>query len=109
MAVPENEKPGALQERHRLWNHDMVTLSRPVISLKRAAPANPAARLSPLVPQMPEPLLTMFWFVWAVDGQRPKKRHATLELAMAEAHRLRSIAPDRVFFVYSAVRVEETP
>jgi hypothetical protein len=79
----------------------MTNLTRPVLSLKRCTP-KPSAESAP----DPAPSLSRFYFVWAPDGQRPKKRHATAEVAHAEAARLRAIAPGRQFLVYEAHRLE---
>jgi hypothetical protein len=70
----------------------MTNLPRPTLSLKRPAPEADAT----------SPPIRQFFFVWALDGQRPKKRHATAEAAHAEAARLRGIAPKRQFLVYEA-------
>ena len=56
----------------------------------------------------PDPVVNAarFWFIWQPNGYRPKKRHATLEAALAEAARL-STANHRIEFrVYEAQLVE---
>jgi hypothetical protein len=40
--------------------------------------------------------------VWYVDSNRIRKRHATRELAEAEATRLATQHPDRTFYVLQA-------
>jgi len=76
----------------------MSNVARPVLSLKRSEPAlRPSA--------LPEPLPDHFWFIWCPTQQRPKKRHASVELALAEAARLRHVAPEREFRVYEAREV----
>jgi len=69
-------------------------------------------------PQAPSPApapqpdaapITEFWFVWAPVELCPKKRHPTLAAALAEAKRLRSIAPQKTFHVFHAQQVQEQP
>jgi hypothetical protein len=79
----------------------MANLSRPILSLKRASPLS-SAKPAPV----PAPALSRFYFVWAPDGQRPKRRHASAEAAHAEAARLRGIAPERRFHVFEAHRID---
>jgi hypothetical protein len=75
----------------------MTSLPRPTLTLKRSAP-KPSAKPPPVL----APSIERFFFVWAPDGMRPKKRHPTAEAAQAEAARLRAIAPERQFLVYEA-------
>jgi hypothetical protein len=79
----------------------MTTVPRTTLTLKRCTP-KPSAKPAPV----PTPPLSRFYFVWAPDGQRPKKRHATAEAAHTEAARLRGIAPERQFLVYEARLLE---
>jgi hypothetical protein len=81
----------------------MTTLSRPTLSLKRSATTVRATSQRTMVASLQ---LVRFFFVWAPDGQRPKKRHATAEAAHTEAARLRTIAPERQFLVYEARRLD---
>ncbi len=80
----------------------MESILRNTLSLKRAEPAKVTAPVHAPPPRVPEALLAHFWFVWCPDGMRPKKRHASLELAQAEAQRLSASAPGRQFIVYEA-------
>jgi hypothetical protein len=48
----------------------------------------------------------LFWFVWNPARMRPKKRHSTLDLAIAEAGRLREAHPGESFHVFEARRCE---
>jgi hypothetical protein len=80
----------------------MQTLSRPVLSLKKdEAPRAEAEQQAPEVPK------TLFYFVWSPQANRPRKRHATLELAQSEAERLREEVPEKMFLVYEARIVGE--
>jgi hypothetical protein len=88
----------------------MPTISRPILRLKvhtSEPSAKPAQLAKPSQP--PEPLLEKFYFVWARDGMRPKRRHASAESAHAEAIRLCGIAPERQFLVYEARLLEVAP
>jgi hypothetical protein len=45
-----------------------------------------------------------FWLVWSPTGTHPpSKRHATRDLAVAEAERLAECAPSAEFYVLCAV------
>lgn len=69
------------------------TPRRPTLTLKQPA----APTVSPKLPTGPAlPInapATHFWINWRVDGQRPKKRHSTLERALVERDRLRAAYP----------------
>jgi hypothetical protein len=82
----------------------MTTVPRTTLTLKRSA-RQPSAKPAPV----PAPSVSRFYFVWARDGQRPKKRHARAEEAHAEAARLHGVAPERQFLVYEARRLEGAP
>jgi hypothetical protein len=71
---------------------------RPTLTLRRPREPEPV--------QEPGPA---FWFIWAPDGRRPKKRHATLEAAQHEAARLRALMPKRVFPVFEARLITAKP
>lgn len=81
----------------------MQNLTRETLTVKsrQTKPAVPPA--TPTAPL----LLTRFWFVWAPDALRPKRRHASLGDALTEARRLRGIAPERRFIVYKAIAIDE--
>ena len=86
-----------------------MIVHRATLSLKRPGldNSNQSGTQPPPTAQapVPEPPIERFWFVWATDALRPKKRHASAEAAHAEAQRLRSIAPEREFRVYEAREV----
>lgn len=44
-----------------------------------------------------------FWMVWNPSGRAPAVRHATEELAEAEAQRLARLCPGQVFIVLKAL------
>lgn len=76
----------------------MATITRPTLSLKRPAGARNASGSS----ADPRPAEERFWFVWSPTEYRPKRRHASLQTAEAEARRLAAIAPDKRFLVFEA-------
>lgn len=79
----------------------MQSLPRPILSLKSKDPGPlPAQECPP-----PIAALDHFWFLWNPLRTRPKKRHATIELARAERDRLRELLPDETFFIYEATRL----
>jgi hypothetical protein len=112
-----------------------MTVSRPVLKLKRPlkppsepvaapavatepavaqAPAQPVPPTEPLaVPQPPPPpevSSDRFYFVWAIGGAAPRRRHPTRESALTEVRRLRKVVLEKEFAVYEARRVvEELP
>lgn len=46
----------------------------------------------------------LYHFVWRKNGvYKPRRKHATLEIAMREAERLSALAPDAKFVVLAAV------
>jgi hypothetical protein len=102
MAVPATKRPGAVTSDTGLKDSPVPNVTRATLTLKRRT-LQPSAKPAP-VPEAP--YLERVFFVWAPDGLRPKKRHATAEAARAEAARLRAIAPEREFWVYEAHRVE---
>lgn len=69
------------------------TTTRPVLKLK------PRARIAPASGA------TCFWINWRSDGYRPKKRHATLESALAEKARLCALIPDATFRTFECREV----
>lgn len=69
------------------------TQNRPVLKLK------PRTRIPPARGA------TVFWINWRSDGYRPKKRHATLESALAEKERLRALIPDANFHTFECKEV----
>jgi hypothetical protein len=87
----------------------------------------PARRTLTLRPQRPAPVAqpvrvapnarqslpinapaTHFWINWRVDGQRPKKRHSTLERALAELERLRGVHPGADIHTFECRLVERS-
>jgi hypothetical protein len=83
---------------------DTKTLHGGVLTLKGIQPRFDAPVRPRAAP--PIPVLDEFWFVWAPDGVRPKRRHASLESVQAEVQRLREIEPNRQFFIYRAVAIK---
>lgn len=75
-----------------------ATTRRPTLKLK-PAPAT-RARLPAGTPTVP------FWINWRRDAYRPKKRHATLESALAERERLRALFPDAAINTFECQLVE---
>jgi hypothetical protein len=47
-----------------------------------------------------------FWFCWRTTGPRPKRRHASLESALAERARLKEQDPRARFLVFRAEEVK---
>ena len=84
--------------------------SRPVLKLKRAeapAPIAPPEAAHVPAPSASSVPLERFWFIWCPQSDRaPRKRHGSLEAALAESQRLKKIAPERGEFpVYCAIVV----
>lgn len=50
--------------------------------------------------------LEAFYIVWARSVGKPKRRHATIEAAQAEAARLRELNPDTEYLVYACTMVQ---
>jgi hypothetical protein len=73
------------------------TTNRPVLKLK------PRTRIPPARGA------TCFWINWRSDGYRPKKRHATLESALAERDRLRLLIPDATFRTFECREMSVPP
>jgi hypothetical protein len=73
---------------------------------KRATAQLPArATLKP--PMRPAPGQT---FVnWRVGGSRPKRKHSTLQAALAERKRILSLHPDAIVIVYELIPVYGRP
>ena len=46
-----------------------------------------------------------FWILWNPANRRPAKRHATLDLALAEQQRLQAENPGAEFWAYECRRV----
>jgi hypothetical protein len=83
-------------------------LQKPAAPPPPPPPPQPSPPLPPAAaPAEAEVALEEFWFIWCTTGSRPKRRHPTLESAQAEAARLRSLAPDRVFHIFAAKLVQE--
>jgi hypothetical protein len=83
--------------------------SRKTLRLNTPLPVKPkgAAFHLPLRPLSVRPApLDDFWFLWRLDGNRPRQRHATLEAAIAERDRLLVAAPEGKFFIFRAQRVD---
>jgi hypothetical protein len=65
------------------------------------------ARSTPKPPVRPAPPQT---FVnWRVGGSRPKRKHSTLQSALAERKRLLTLQPDAVVIVYELIAVYGRP
>lgn len=47
--------------------------------------------------------MKQFWMVWNLDGNQPRHRHATEDLATIEAKRLAQANPGESFVVLEAV------
>jgi hypothetical protein len=86
--------------------------SRKILALK--APLPPKPKKPAPVPQRrskplsvpPAPFRDVFWFLWRLDGNRPRQRHATLEAAVAERDRLLVTAPHGKFLIFQALRLD---
>jgi hypothetical protein len=105
----------------------MNAIPRPVLTLRRARPTEPtvpAAVSTAAPPAIKQPTSAQaamaesklvstekYWFVWAVGGPAPRRRHGSLKSALAEGRRLRQLVPERadIFKVYQAALVEEDP
>ena len=85
-------------------SHDTPTgsaLQRQKLSLPTGAKARVARPAS-----SPPPVSnTQFWCVWGVGRRSPRQRHGTKEAAIAEADRLATIHPGRLFIVYECKAV----
>jgi hypothetical protein len=46
---------------------------------------------------------------WRVNGSRPKRKHSTLQSALAERKRLLALKPDAVIIVYELIPVYGRP
>lgn len=54
---------------------------------------------------MTQPLISepcVFWMVWTKNGNKPWKRHGTIEAANAEAERLARACPGKKFIVLAS-------
>lgn len=84
-----------------------MTVPRPTLSLKSRQATAPAEAPAPA--KQPELLPSHFWFNFREGGSRPRVRHATRELAFAEAERLRGICPGATILTYEARLISEPP
>ena len=57
----------------------------------------------------PDPPADHFWFVWNPARSKPKRRHATVDTARAEATRLGAVYPAEQFHVYECRLCDEQP
>jgi hypothetical protein len=73
---------------------------------KEAAPPVKAGPPPPIPLKVAPAPLGRFFFLWRVDGTRPKQRHATLEGARAERDRLKAVSPGD-YLIFEARRVSE--
>lgn len=124
LAAPTRAQPNRRSGTHTLTTRGVATKAlRPVA--RTPAPPPPSARsapspASPPAPAKPAPVLAPatttprpdvpvehFWFVWRLNGNRPRRRQPSREVALAEAGRLRAENPGAVFQVYEAQLVEE--
>jgi hypothetical protein len=80
-----------------------MTLPRPILRLKPLPPIAVAEVSAPAAEPDPQP--GYFYFNWRVGGARPKKRHATAAVALAEADRLRALCPGATVHTYEAKRL----
>lgn len=64
----------------------------------------PKLSLRPKVEPPPVPD-EQFWILWNPLNRRPAKRHATLDLALAERARLKEVNPDAEYWMYECRRV----
>jgi hypothetical protein len=85
---------------------------------KGAAVSKPPQPPVPTIPRSPqakrfeprEPIdARTYFFVWKLDGGRPRVRHATVETAERERVRLQALDPSGVYLTYRAVCVGGTP
>jgi hypothetical protein len=79
---------------------------RTPLQAKRKKPAPAPPRRSKPLSVPPAPFRDVFWFLWRLDGNRPRQRHATLEAAVAERDRLLVTAPHGKFLIFQALRVD---
>lgn len=76
---------------------------RPTLRLRKPRPVD---LLNAPPPAPPAPIADeVFWILWNPANRRPAKRHATLELALAEQQRLQTENPDAAFWCYECRRV----
>lgn len=78
------------------------TPRRPTLTLKSRP--NPAP-ITPTSLPFNAPA-THFWINWRVGGYRPKKRHSTLERAVAERDRLRTVHQGSVIHTFECRLIE---
>lgn len=87
---------------------------RPTLTLKSRPKRTPTAcaALPTIGPRLPANApAALFWINWRVDGHRPKRRHSTLERALAERDRLRAAYPgaDIHTFECRLIELDGTP
>jgi hypothetical protein len=81
--------------------------ARPLLKLPQRADKPPPPPPKPKPPQ--GALDSQFWLVWKRDGGPPRHRHATRDLAVAEAERLAALHPGQVFYIYESKLVDRQP
>ncbi len=89
-------------------NRTLPTRQRPTLTLKRyPIPEPPKPAPEQFIPRP----MDHFFINWRAEGYRPKKRHSTMERALAERDRLRAAYPGSVVqtFECQLIQPDEMP